>query len=110
MQTFLRENLKYLRKKHQIGQIELANRFNLTIQTISGWERGINTPKVEVLCELSDMYKVSIDDLLKKDLAGASFSPAQAHSIHDKSQTYIKALEATIRLRCPELAKELGLI
>lgn len=103
-------NCKILRKANDLTQAGLANLLGLQATSVSAWENGLSHPNANTLIELSNLFKVSIDDLLKKDLAGSSVSPAQAHSIYDKSQTYIKALEATIRLRCPELAKELGLI
>lgn len=109
MQHYLNKNIRFLRKRKRFGQEVLAKRFNVTIQTVSGWERGVGAPKLEALIGLSEMFKVPIDDIVKVDLSRERISPPESPTIQDKSSTYIKALEVAIRSRCPDLAKDLGL-
>ena len=64
------KNLKYLRTKNNIEQLDLAIAFNRkSASTISEWESGKYTPKINVLSEIAKYFKVDIDDLMNKDLS-----------------------------------------
>lgn len=54
-----------LRKQSGLSQEELANRLNVTRQTISKWEVGDSTPDMEKLIAISDLFNVSLDELVK---------------------------------------------
>jgi transcriptional regulator with XRE-family HTH domain len=60
-------NLKLLRKRLKRSQEEVAQALGLTRSTYSGYENGVAQPSLEVLVSFSDYYKVSIDDLVRKD-------------------------------------------
>ena len=45
-------------------QKDLAEILNVTLSSISIWERGINYPEVEKLIEIAEFFNVSIDYLL----------------------------------------------
>lgn len=60
-------NLKLLRNKLRKSQEEVANDLNLTRSSYSGYENNVAQPNLEILIQLSDYYKVSIDDLVRKD-------------------------------------------
>lgn len=53
-----------LRKKKGLSQEELANRLNVSRQTISKWEVGDSTPDMEKLIAMSDLFGVSLDELV----------------------------------------------
>ena len=54
-----------LRKQKGLSQEELANRLNVSRQTISKWEVGESTPDMEKLVAISDLFEVSLDELVK---------------------------------------------
>jgi len=54
-----------LRKKSGYSQEELANRLNVSRQTISKWEVGDSSPDMEKLIAISDLFNVSLDELVK---------------------------------------------
>lgn len=56
--------LKKLRKEKNMTQEELGNRVGVTNKTISKWENGNYMPPVDVLMLLSDIYSVSINEIL----------------------------------------------
>ncbi|MBQ2935138.1 MAG: helix-turn-helix transcriptional regulator, partial [Lachnospiraceae bacterium] len=47
-----------LRKQKGLSQEELANRLNVSRQTISKWEVGDSTPDMEKLIAISDMFEI----------------------------------------------------
>lgn len=56
--------LYQLRKQKGFSQEELANRLNVSRQTISKWEVGDSTPDMEKLIAISDLFNVSLDNLI----------------------------------------------
>ena len=56
--------MKELRKQLGITQKDLAERLNVSFQTISKWENGINLPDITYLPKLADIFGVSTDILL----------------------------------------------
>ena len=53
-----------LRKQKGFSQEELASRLNVSRQTVSKWEIGDSTPDMEKLAAISDLFEVSLDELI----------------------------------------------
>ena len=63
---FFGKNLQYLRKSNQnMTQECLAERMNVSRQTISRWESGEVLPEVSKLLELSEIFSCTLDSLLQ---------------------------------------------
>ena len=60
----LGENIFKLRKDLKLSQEQLAEKVDVTRQTISNWELGETSPNPEQLKLLSKTLNVSIDELL----------------------------------------------
>lgn len=56
--------LYQLRKQKGLSQEELANRLNVSRQTVSKWEVGDSTPDMEKLIAMGDLFDVSLDRLV----------------------------------------------
>lgn len=63
----LPEKLKELRTKFGYSQREVAKQLNVSPSIISGYETGERTPSIEVLFDLSRLYRCSTDYLLGRD-------------------------------------------
>lgn len=57
-----------LRKKENLSQEQLAEKMNVTRQTISKWELNETTPDIKQAKELSKIFKVSLDELANNDI------------------------------------------
>lgn len=67
------KNLKFLREKYDMEQLDLANRLGRkSSSSISEWEKGRYTPKLKVLNEISKIFNVDIDELMNTDLSSNS--------------------------------------
>lgn len=55
--------IKEFRVAHGIKQTDIAERFNVTQSTVSGWESGRREPDVETLSTLARMFDCSIEEL-----------------------------------------------
>lgn len=53
-----------LRKQKGLSQEELAGRLNVSRQTISKWEVGESTPDMDNLVSISELFGVSLDELV----------------------------------------------
>ncbi|QJC52626.1 helix-turn-helix transcriptional regulator [Paenibacillus albicereus] len=61
------EKLKTERTKKGWSQEELAEKLFVSRQSVSKWEKGQNYPSIETLIKLSDLFQVTLDDLLRSD-------------------------------------------
>ena len=57
------------RKKHNLSQEELAEKIGVSRQAVSKWERAEASPDTDNLILLSEIYGVSLDELLKGEKA-----------------------------------------
>ena len=60
--------IKEIRKKNNLTQKDLADKYHVTYQAVSKWENGKNMPDVSILKEISKDFNVSIDDLIDGNL------------------------------------------
>ena len=59
------EKIKKIRKMAGMTQEELAEKMNVSRQTISKWEKEISSPDLESAIALCELFEISLDDLLK---------------------------------------------
>ena len=79
-----------LRKKNGLSQEELASRLNVSRQTISKWEVGDSTPDMEKLIAISDLFDISLDELvMDKQPASNSDTSNKSDVIGDISKNVI---------------------
>ena len=53
-----------LRKQKGLSQEELAGRLNVSRQTVSKWEVGESVPDMEKLVAISELFDISLDELV----------------------------------------------
>ena len=70
----LGNNIQNLRKRKGLSQEKLAEKINVTRQTISNWELGETAPNPEQLILLSKEFDISIDELVGNDAKPANSS------------------------------------
>lgn len=58
------DKIRYLRRKENINQAELARRLGVSTSTVGFWEIGRRVPDIELLVKLSEIFNVSTDYLL----------------------------------------------
>lgn len=62
------EFLKQLRKEKNLTQEQLAEKLFVSGRTVSRWETGKSLPDIMSIINLSELYQISLDELLKGDL------------------------------------------
>ena len=64
----LSDNLKKLRKENNLSQEELADKLNVSRQSVSKWESGSAYPEMDKMIQLCKIFNVNIDELLNQDI------------------------------------------
>lgn len=86
--TCLGENIKFLRKLKGASQKKLGDLVGATRSQIASYESGAIEPRFKTLLALSDLFHVSLEELLSEDLTERSpqFSKAREHNLdaHDR--------------------------
>ena len=62
------KNLRYLRKRGNHNQDEIAILFKKRANTIGNWENQKSEPSLTELMKLGEFFKISVEDLLHIDL------------------------------------------
>ncbi len=62
--TKISKNIKKLRNESKMTQIELADKINVTRQTVSSWETDRTQPDIEMLELLAEAFGVGIEELI----------------------------------------------
>ena len=66
--TTANKNLKYLRKLRGWTQEEFAQKLRIKRSLLGAYEEERADPRIEVLEVVADMFKLTLDELLRKDL------------------------------------------
>lgn len=99
-----KDNLMSLRKMKGLSQEELADKINVSRQTLSKYETGESLPDVEKCKQIADVLDVSLDDLVNYDskATGPAVPPKGKHmfgvvKVGDKGQIVIPAKARKVR-------------
>lgn len=63
----LGEKIYELRTQHNMSQGDLANKLDVSRQSISKWENGNSTPDLEKLTKLGKIFNISLDELVNNE-------------------------------------------
>lgn len=92
------ENLLQLRKINHMSQEELAEKVDVSRQTLSKWETGESLPDIEKCKVLADLFGVTLDDMVNYEstVDGFGVPPRGKHAfgmvtVGDKGQIVIPA-------------------
>ncbi len=93
-----------LRKSKNITQMALADTMGISFQAVSNWERGESMPDISKLGELSEIFGVSIDEILCNKRAAEIVEEISAGE--KPSDITPEELTETVPLMAPKQAEE----
>lgn len=76
------ENIQFYRKQNHMTQEQLAEKLEVSRQTISKWESGTSYPEMEKLLQLCDLFSSSMDILMRKNAADLEIKDSQGYELH----------------------------
>ena len=83
----LGEKIQSLRKQHGMSQEQLADTLNVSRQAVSKWETDESQPDIDRLVEISSIFNVSTDYLIKNKSTTTSVSLAKKSSSSSSFRT-----------------------
>lgn len=99
----LAEKILTLRKKNGWSQEELAEKMNVSRQSISKWESAASIPDINKILELSRLFGVSTDYLLKDDMEPVEYT---AKDNTDRTARQVSWEEANRFMNCQATASK----
>jgi len=91
---FIQSNIKFLRKRRGRTQDEVSNFLGMKRSTYAGYENGVAEPGINELRLFSDYFRISMDTLVRIDLA--SMPESQMRQLEDGYDVYIKGSQLRI--------------
>lgn len=88
--------LAELRTERDLYQKELAIYLNVSIGTISNYEKGVHYPDLDTLCKLADYFGVTTDYLLKR--TNYRYYPKDLERPLSKDYTVANLVNTTLEL------------
>ena len=83
------KNLKYLREKRGMEQLDLARRLGRkSASSVSYWERGVYTSKAGILADIANIFDVPLDALMSSDLTKEKKSKDTTKKVQTESHNY----------------------
>ncbi|MGN1379511.1 MAG: helix-turn-helix domain-containing protein [Bacilli bacterium] len=92
------ENLKRIRKEHNLSQEQLADELGVSRQAISKWESAVAYPEMEKIIALCNKFNLNIDDLLHKDIKEVKGEEESKKKINSLIDDFLKFITDTINL------------
>ena len=90
---FLKENVRYLRKKKNLSQDELASMLGFkSFTTIQKWESGAAEPSFKTTAELAKIFGVTVGQLATEDLS--SCIVVNAKGLSEEQQSLVDSFES----------------
>lgn len=89
-------NIALFRRRAGLTQAGLAERLNYSDKAISKWERGESIPDVMTLVQLSELFGVSVNDLVADPKAPATREPEDVAEKPRANKGVILALSSTL--------------
>lgn len=76
------ENIQFYRKRENMTQEQLADKLEVSRQTISKWEAGTSYPEMEKILQLCDLFSCSMDTLMRGNASELEVEDSQNYDRH----------------------------
>ncbi len=96
--------IKKLRRNADITQAQLAQKLNVSSQTVSKWENGVNLPDILVLEEMCGLFGITMEEFLRLADGGELKTSATAQP-EQTVQTPPAAFAETVPAAAPAAAR-----
>ena len=96
------DNLRQIRKSKKMSQEQLAEKVNVTRQSVSKWENGESYPEMNNILELCKIFNCKLNDLVHTDMTDISSLDEEivmnVVKFNEKKQKEVKTLSNVISL------------
>lgn len=78
-----------LRNQQKMSQGDLAEKLNVSRQSISKWETDASVPELDKLLMLSDLFHITMDELVKDELPEKNTDEERESTEKSSSETVV---------------------
>lgn len=105
----LSDNLKKIRKEHNLSQEDLAESLGVSRQSVSKWESGQAYPEMDKVLQICKIFDIGIDDLLNRDIKKVQKEEKAKININkyidDFLNYFTKAIDMFSNMKFKDIAK-----
>ena len=92
----LSDNLKKIRKEHNLSQEALADKLGVSRQSVSKWESGAAYPEMDKVLQLCKMFDLNIDELLNQDIKAVKENKKNKVDVNKYIDSFLKYITKTV--------------
>jgi len=92
----LANRIMQLRTARGLSQLELAEQLNVSRQSVSKWETAQSVPELEKLVALSDLFGITLDELVRGEGLPTADAAADAAADDPAENPYLRQNEASV--------------
>lgn len=107
------ENIQFYRKRENMTQEQLADKLEVSRQTISKWEAGTSYPEMEKILQLCDLFSCSMDTLMRGNASELEVEDSQNYDRHMETRRKHITLGVVLLIMavaCYELMSGVGVV
>ena len=93
-----RKNLEYLRKSKKLSQEDLANKLNVSRQSVSKWESGAAYPETEKILALCKIFDCTLDDLMNQNIQEDELEEKRTYTFNDFLKGATSIVDRSIKM------------
>lgn len=92
----LAENLKKIRKDHNLSQEQLAEQLGVSRQSVSKWESNQAYPEMDKVIQLAKMFNLNVDELLNQDIREVNSEKQSKITINKYIDDFLSFITKTV--------------
>jgi transcriptional regulator with XRE-family HTH domain len=100
---YIGNNIRVLRKKNGMTQLEVAERLGVVHTTVGGYERGKSFPSFEQLIALQKILKVNLHDFVYTDLSVHPSGLTESQEKDERTERIITRLNIELDKKAEEI-------
>ena len=91
-----KDNLKKLRKDNNLSQEDLAEKLNVSRQSVSKWEQGLAYPEMDKVLQICKMFDLNIDELLNQNVKEVKNNKESKINVNKYIEDFLSFVTKTI--------------
>lgn len=100
------ENLKKIRKNNNLSQEQLADKLDVSRQSVSKWESGSAYPEMDKMLKICEIFKLGIDELLNQDIDDLEKEKENKNNFNNYMDDFLDFITKVINLFSSMKSKE----
>ena len=94
----LSDNLKSIRKEHNLSQEQLAEQLGVSRQAVSKWESGLSYPEMDKVLLICKLFNYNIDELMNENIKEVDETKQSKININKYIDDFFSFLTKTVEM------------